>query len=263
MEIHIKRYQVNKKQILEDLSSDLFQDSYIDSNLKEISENIFKIKNIKVDDFSDIIFQNTYIVFIDSNSNEIKRLSFDDIISIVELDEDDIEEAVNEIGILLPDNFELNIIFSANDGIFEKQFVRKEDEKLCSFLNNKVRYKDINWIGFTESYNKDFPPSEEIPNKPRIMLYIELSSLDKTITLDDNDFNPKEAIEFFNVLFEKYNILIPIDSLYLIQIENNFFNIYLFMDNEIIKKLKKLKLLNSINLGFLFKTLKGKSNENQ
>lgn len=257
MEIPIKRYQVNKKQILEDLSSDLFQDSYIDSNLKEISENIFKIKNIKADDFSDIIFQNTYIVFIDSNNNEIKRLSFEDIMSIVELDEDDIEEAVNKIGILLPDNFELNIIFSADDGIFEKQLVQKEDEKLCSFLNNKVRYKDINWIGFTESYNKDFPPSEEIPNKPRIMLYIELNNLDRNIILDDGDFNLEKIVEFFNILFEKYDILIPNDSLYLIQIKNNFFNIHLFIDNEIIKKLKKLKLLNIINLGFLLKRLKG------
>ena len=262
MEIPIKKYRVKKKQILEDLSSDSFQDSYIDSNLKEISENIFKIKNHKVDDFSDIVFQNTYIVFIGLDGNEIKRLNFDDIMSIVELDEDDIEEAVNEISINLPEQIELEIVFSADDSVFEKPSNPEEDENLCSFLNNKVRYKDINWIGFTESYNKDFPPSEEIPNKPRVMLYIELNNLDRIIVLDDNDFNSKEAVEFFNVVLKKYDILIPHDSLYLIQRRNNFFNIHLFMDNEIIKKLKKLKLLNISNLGFLLKTVKGKSNEN-
>ena len=248
MKLEILNEQVNKNEILEKLESVFdFQDEYIDSYIQEIATRLSKESGVKVDDFSDQVWMNSYIIFRKGDS-DIFKMSFDKYVKSFDEDDEpneDFKDTLLQLHDTMSEQITIIINYVASDEI---PVGNNCDEKLCKFLNNKVSLNKIGWLGFTERYNKDFPPELEALYRPRIMIYIKNND---DLTIEDFDLNG--ALEFFNDIFKVNNIVFPDTITFLIEIENNNFNINLFVDNEIIKSLKKVKAFNKIYLGLLVK----------
>ena len=224
-----------------------FKDTFVDSYIKKISIKLSKKIGSKIDPFSDDVFLNTYINFKNLNGIELVSLSFQDVADLNELEELEFNEKIQSFESVLEDSIVLEIVVH----ISENSKKLTESIEKCEFINNKITYADIKWIGFTEDYNKDFPPANEIRNRPRLQLYIDL---DKLVRPEDIDI--KKLITFFNILLKKYYILFPDNLEYFISENQYHMNIDLFLENDIIEKLKKLKLLNKIYLSDVVKLIK-------
>lgn len=248
MKLEILNEQVSKSEILEKLESLIdFQDEYIDSYIQEIATRLSKESGVEVDDFSDQVWMNSYIIF-RKDDIDIFKISFDKYVKSFNEDEEPNEDFKDTILLLqktMPEQITIMINYEASGEILGDN---KFTEKNCEFLNNKVSLNNIGWLGFTERYNKDFPPELEALNRPRIMIYIKNNN---DLTIEDFDLNG--AIKFFNDIFKVNNIVFPDTITFLIEIENNNFNINLFVDNDIIKSLKKVKAFNKVHLGLLVK----------
>lgn len=248
MKLEILNEQVNKNEILEKLESVFdFQDEYIDSNIQEIATRLSKEFGVEVDDFSDQVWLNSYIIF-RKDDIDIFKISFDKYVKSFDEDEEPNEcfkDTLLQLHATVSEQITIMINYEASGEILGDN---KFTEKICEFLNNKVSLNNIGWLGFTERYNKDFPPELEALNRPRIMIYIKNNN---DLTIEDFDLNG--AIKFFNDIFKVNNIVFPDTITFLIEIENNNFNINLFVDNDIIKSLKKVKAFNKVHLGLLVK----------
>ena len=237
----------DKIEILKLLRDDDFKDIFVDSYIKEIAIKLSEKNGSKIDPFSDDVFLNTYINFKKLNGIELVSLSFQDVADLNELEELEFNEKIQSFEALLEDSIILEIVIHILKS--NKKIIEIIEE--CEFINNKITYADIKWIGFTEDYNKDFPPANEIRNRPRLQLYIDLDKL-----VRPEDINIKKLITFFNILLKKYYIVFPDNLEYFISENEYHINIDLFLENNIIEKLKKLKLLNKIYLSDVVKLIK-------
>lgn len=245
------------------------QDSFIDSSINELS--IFISKKVKIDvkliEFSDLLFENTFIDIISESSNNREVLS----INFQKFSEDrdnDMEDylkrlkefrdnllstygfknnpSTSDINLL----FKINVRFEINTPIKEIRLLlkRNEDElyEKLSFISN-LSLNKMQTLLFDESYLKHFNDPEKDIVDPHIGLFFNLSD-----GILPSDFNFELFKEWANIKCKHIKEDIFKDSTYktIIFYENRFevsenqFEILIILPNEDIKLLKKNKVFN-------------------
>lgn len=271
MLVKIKRSE--SKEVMEGLLNGDFQDTFVDSTVQDIERLMTKKFNIKIEEFSDLIYTNCYVGFypfdkeqhLDLGSElpkndptgELYRLSFDTICNWAsigyELDFDEetnLEEIEDENFIKifqtlknmegsLPDIFEIRVLVDD-----EAIVSGKVDEIEKKELSGNLPLNKIGFLLFDEEYNNLFPTTNIPLRQPRIMNYLKSeNSLELAI------FRKSDQIEFIktfwinfieNHLSIKLNIL---DVEHSIEICENEVRIYLFFEDKYIRLLQDLKRL--------------------
>ena len=269
----VKIKKSESKEIMEGLLNGDFQDTFVDSTVQDIERLMTKKFNIKIEEFSDLIYTNYYVGFypfdkeqhLDLGSElpkndptgELYRLSFDTICNWAsigyELDFDEetnLEEIEDENFIkifqtlknmeeILPDIFEIRVLVDVEAIISGKvgEIEKKE-------LSGNLPLNKIGFLLFDEEYNNLFPTTNIPLRQPRIMNYLKSeNSLELAI------FRKSDQIEFIktfwinfieNHLSIKLNIL---DVEHSIEICENEVRIYLFFEDKYIRLLQDLKRL--------------------
>lgn len=271
MLVKIKRSE--SKEVMEGLLNGDFQDTFVDSNVQDIERLMTKKFNIKIEEFSDLIYTNCYVGFypfdkeqhLDLGSElpkndptgELYRLSFDTICNWAsigyELDFDEetnLEEIEDENFIkifqtlknmeeILPDIFEIRVLVD-DEAIVSGKVGEIEKKE----LSGNLPLNKIGFLLFDEEYNNLFPTTNIPLRQPRIMNYLKSeNSLELAI------FRKSDQIEFIktfwinfieNHLSIKLNIL---DVEHSIEICENEVRIYLFFEDKYIRLLQDLKRL--------------------
>ena len=271
MLVKIKRSE--SKEVMEGLLNGDFQDTFVDSNVQDIERLMTKKFNIKIEEFSDLIYTNCYVGFypfdkeqhLDLGSElpkndptgELYRLSFDTICNWAsigyELDFDEetnLEEIEDENFIkifqtlknmeeILPDIFEIRVLVD-DEAIVSGKVGEIEKKE----LSGNLPLNKIGFLLFDEEYNNLFPTTNIPLRQPRVMNYLKSeNSLELAI------FRKSDQIEFIktfwinfieNHLSIKLNIL---DVEHSIEICENEVRIYLFFEDKYIRLLQDLKRL--------------------
>lgn len=271
MLVKIKRSE--SKEVMEGLLNGDFQDTFVDSTVQDIERLMTKKFNIKIEEFSDLIYTNCYVGFypfdkdqhLDLGSElpkndptgELYRLSFDTICNWAsigyELDFDEetnLEEIEDENFIkifqtlknmeeILPDIFEIRVLVD-DEAIISGKVGEIEKKE----LSGNLPLNKIGFLLFDEEYNNLFPTTNIPLRQPRIMNYLKSeNSLELAI------FRKSDQIEFIktfwinfieNHLSIKLNIL---DVEHSIEICENEVRIYLFFEDKYIRLLQDLKRL--------------------
>ena len=271
MLVKIKRSE--SKEVMEGLLNGDFQDTFVDSTVQDIERLMTKKFNIKIEEFSDLIYTNCYVGFypfdkeqhLDLGSElpkndptgELYRLSFDTICNWAsigyELDFDEetnLEEIEDENFIkifqtlknmeeILPDTFEIRVLVD-DEAIISGKVGEIEKKE----LSGNLPLNKIGFLLFDEEYNNLFPTTNIPLRQPRIMNYLKSeNSLELAI------FRKSDQIEFIktfwinfieNHLSIKLNIL---DVEHSIEICENEVRIYLFFEDKYIRLLQDLKRL--------------------
>ena len=269
----VKIKKSESKEIMEGLLNGDFQDTFVDSNVQDIERLMTKKFNIKIEEFSDLIYTNCYVGFypfdkeqhLDLGSElpkndptgELYRLSFDTICNWAsigyELDFDEetnLEEIEDENFIkifqtlknmeeILPDIFEIRVLVD-DEAIVSGKVGEIEKKE----LSGNLPLNKIGFLLFDEEYNNLFPTTNIPLRQPRIMNYLKSeNSLELAI------FRKSDQIEFIktfwinfieNHLSIKLNIL---DVEHSIEICENEVRIYLFFEDKYIRLLQDLKRL--------------------
>lgn len=269
----VKIKKSESKEIMEGLLNGDFQDTFVDSTVQDIERLMTKKFNIKIEEFSDLIYTNCYVGFypfdkdqhLDLGSElpkndptgELYRLSFDTICNWAsigyELDFDEetnLEEIEDENFIkifqtlknmeeILPDIFEIRVLVD-DEAIISGKVGEIEKKE----LSGNLPLNKIGFLLFDEEYNNLFPTTNIPLRQPRIMNYLKSeNSLELAI------FRKSDQIEFIktfwinfieNHLSIKLNIL---DVEHSIEICENEVRIYLFFEDKYIRLLQDLKRL--------------------
>ena len=269
----VKIKKSESKEIMERLLNGDFQDTFVDSTVQDIERLMTKKFNIKIEEFSDLIYTNCYVGFypfdkdqhLDLGSElpkndptgELYRLSFDTICNWAsigyELDFDEetnLEEIEDENFIkifqtlknmeeILPDIFEIRVLVD-DEAIISGKVGEIEKKE----LSGNLPLNKIGFLLFDEEYNNLFPTTNIPLRQPRIMNYLKSeNSLELAI------FRKSDQIEFIktfwinfieNHLSIKLNIL---DVEHSIEICENEVRVYLFFEDKYIRLLQDLKRL--------------------
>ena len=117
MKLEILNEQVSKSEILEKLDSLIdFQDEYIDSYIQEIATRLSKESGVEVDDFSDQVWMNSYIIF-RKDDIDIFKISFDKYVKSFNEDEEPNEDFKDTILLLqktMPEQITIMINYEAS-----------------------------------------------------------------------------------------------------------------------------------------------------
>ena len=109
--------EIKSKEILEQLENVIeFQDEYIDSYIQEIAAKLSKESGTKVDEFSDQVWMNSYIIF-KKGDLDIFKSSFDKYVKSFEDEEptENFKDTLSQLQELLPEQFIMVIEYT--DGI--------------------------------------------------------------------------------------------------------------------------------------------------
>ena len=118
MKLEILNEQVSKSEILEKLDSLIdFQDEYIDSYIQEIATRLSKESGVKVDEFSDQVWMNSYIIF-RKGDLDIFKISFDKYVKSFEDEEpnENFKDTLLQLQDMVPEQFILIIKYIENEG---------------------------------------------------------------------------------------------------------------------------------------------------
>ncbi len=108
----------SKIEIMEQLSDLIeFQDEYIDSYIQEIAARLSKESGVKVDEFSDQVWMNSYIIF-RKGDLDIFKISFDKYVKSFEDEEpnENFKDTLLQLQDLVPEQFTLIIEYIENEG---------------------------------------------------------------------------------------------------------------------------------------------------
>ena len=269
----VKSKRSESKEVMEGLLNGDFQDTFVDSTVQDIERLMTKKFNIKIEEFSDLIYTNCYVGFYpfdkeqhldlgselpkNDQTGELYRLSFDTICNWAsigyELDFDEetnLEEIEDENFIkvfqtlknmeeILPDIFEIRVLVD-DEAIVSGKVGEIEKKE----LSGNLPLNKIGFLLFDEEYNSLFPTTNIPLRQPRIMNYLKSEN-----PLELAIFRKSDQIEFIktfwinfieNHLSIKLNIL---DVEHSIEICENEVRIYLFFEDKYIRLLQDLKQL--------------------
>ena len=108
----------SKIEIMEQLSNLIeFQDEYIDSYIQEIADRLSKESGVKVDEFSDQVWMNSYIIF-RKGDLDIFKISFDKYVKSFEDEEpnENFKDTLLQLQDMVPEQFILIIKYIENEG---------------------------------------------------------------------------------------------------------------------------------------------------
>ena len=271
MLVQIKKSE--SKEVMEGLLNGDFQDEFVDSTVQNIERLMTKKFNVKLEEFSDLIYTNCYVGFYpfdkeqyldlgselpkNDSAGELYRLSFDTICNWAsigcELDFDEetnLEEIEDENFIkilqtlknmeeILPDTFEIRVLVD-DEAIVSGKVGEIEKKE----LSGEIPLNKIGFLLFDEEYNNLFPTTDILLRQPRIMNYLKSEN-----PLELSIFRKSDQIEFIKIfwinfieshLSIKLNIL---DVGYSIEILENEVCLYLFFEDKYIQLLQNLKQL--------------------